>query len=811
MNSLDLSQTSEMALRRRLGIPDDAERVLVLAESSHWDPNWLFTAQEYYDRFVDHNLDLAIEALQHEPRRVYSVECMFFLRMYWERRPEQQALVRSLINQGRMRLTHSAVTTADTLLPSAEAILRDCLIGQEWLRANGMTPEPTLAYFTDSFGCTSSLPSLLRAAGFDRTAITRIDGMYFMGCDFESSKNFPRPGSTAKRLLHNEKTLDFVWRDRNGAQVLCHWNAFNYGQGDMLTYRGLSRVYVFHVAMYDPSERLVTKRLNQFIAQLDPLRRTPYMFCPIGMDFVEPIPGLLAHLDHYNRVHYPSTGVWVVNAGLDDYLELVDKHRDALPVLTIDPNPYWTGFYTARPVLKKRCHALVDRLLLAEQLALLPENAGAETAIAQELDAAWWDAATSNHHDFITGTSPDRVVEEEQLVWLERSSQAADAVIERLSPRAPAQSVSVDASNLPQWSERDGKIEVQTAHYAVELDRRAGGCITRAWRPETGAPLLTGLSNDLVSYRDSGGLWRMGCEFRGGTFKQSCKSSDQPTSLVIREERDGLHIACDTVLDGQSIHRSVHFQNDSPIIGCRVEGQAAIDRTVTVRFASGLAVEQLTMGEPGGIVVRPRQRIYNPTFWPVQHFVHFQERASGRGIAFYQAMPGAVSCRPDGEIELVALRNATRERAFGFLKLPANPAAGHEREAYAFDYGIQFTPAGDWQANQLALTAHRGFDGALSAAHRAQLRRVTGMLVELDRADVVVMAVKTASRGEGLIVRVAQWRPNRQVVCLSLRGRTVRSAFRCDARERDIEPLSVKDGIVELPMGQAIVSVRLIV
>ena len=108
--------------------------------------------------------------------------------MYWERCPAQRDTVRDLVNAGRLRLTSSGVTTADTLLPSAEAILRDFLVGQEWLRANGMKQEPKVAYFTDSFGSTPTLPSLLNAAGFDRTAITRVDGMYFAGCDFGWSK-----------------------------------------------------------------------------------------------------------------------------------------------------------------------------------------------------------------------------------------------------------------------------------------------------------------------------------------------------------------------------------------------------------------------------------------------------------------------------------------------------------------------------------------------------------------------------------------------------------------------------------------------
>lgn len=77
----------EESLRRRLGIPADAARVLVLAESSHWDPDWLYTSGEYLRRWVAPNLDQAIDARLAEQRRVYSIECMFFLRLYWEARP----------------------------------------------------------------------------------------------------------------------------------------------------------------------------------------------------------------------------------------------------------------------------------------------------------------------------------------------------------------------------------------------------------------------------------------------------------------------------------------------------------------------------------------------------------------------------------------------------------------------------------------------------------------------------------------------------------------------------------------------------
>jgi len=804
------SLSAEQQLRRDLGIPDDAERVLVFPESSHWDPNWLLTSEEYFERFVHHNLDQAIEELQREPRRVYSIECMFFLRRYWDCCPAQRDNIRELVNAGRLRLTSSGVTTADTLLPSAEAILRDLLIGQEWLRANGMEQEPTLAYFADSFGCTPNLPSLLKAAGFDRTAITRVDGMHFVGCDLESSKHFPRPGSSAERLLNQERSLDFVWRDRSGAQVLCHWNAFTYGQGDMLAYVGLSRVYFIRVALPMRSDRHIARRIKKYVAQLSPYSRTPYMLCPIGFDFVEPIPHLVALLDRYNQNHYATTGVWAVNAGIDDYLALLDHHRDKLPVLELDPNPFWTGFYTARPVLKRRCRKLVDDLLLAEKLSFLPENRGADETISQELEDAWWQAVVSNHHDFITGTSPDKVVEEEQIPWLTEAADSVDAIIDRLAFALPTSDVPATRSEPLTWSRKNGAIQIQTVHYDIELAEDAGGAIVGLQSRDAQTPSLTGISNDLVSYRDSGGLWRMGLEFFGGIWKESMRASRHPVQMHVHERDNGLEVTSSSELDGQTFRRLMWFTSDSPLIHCRVEGIAAEGHSVTVRFATGISSKNLVMDAPGGMVVRPPKRIYDPTFWPLHHFVHLQDNDSGRGLAILQPMPGAISYQPDGQVELVAARNATREKALGLIPIPANPASGHERESYAFEYALLFTPGGDWRDNRIDLAARGIANSPWSNPRDAALRRIADSIVTTDSTDVWVTAIKPASRGRGIIVRLVALALPESPLWVTFHHLALAEAFLCDARERDLEPLQVQDGAVRVTMPGTVATIRLL-
>jgi len=806
----------ENNLRIRLGIPDGAQRVMILSESSHWDPNWLYTSEEYYTRYVNNNLLQAISELTREPRRIYSVECMFFLRLFWDRHPEQQETIRSLVNEGRLRLTSSGVTSADTLLPSAEALLRDLLLGQEWLRKNGMHPEPVLAYYPDCFGHTPALPSLLSAAGFRMTAFSRLDGMYMIATDFDPKSSFPRPGSSAELLQRREKTLDFIWRGPDGSQVLAHWNAFTYFQGDMIAYRGLARAYLLpsFLSYPDRSDRLVAKRIQDYTTQLAPLSRTPYLFCPIGMDFNPPIPGLLDLLDRYNQRHYPETGTWVVNAGLDDYLELVDCYRTRLPIFELDPNPYWTGFYTSRPALKKRCHELVDKLLLVERLSVMEDPSANAIPEAPELQAAWWAAATSNHHDFITGTSPDQVAEGEQLPMLDNAIQAVSEILKHKLPTTQlAHNKSDDGlpGEPPQWDRQGSKLIVKMPYYELELDEAIGGCLTRLWNPVTGVDLLGGISNELADYLESGGLWRMGLEFQGGKFKLLGRSSQQRIHLEVKAHLKALEISSAVSLGGNTYQQSILCQRDVPWISFRFTGRAPEKHTLGLCFRTGLSADRVAMENPGGVVTRPVKKIFEPTFWPVQHFYHLQDQETGRGIAVLLALPGAVAYRPvEKLVELVALRNATREKIYGFLNIPACPAEGREKTDFTFQFALLFTVAGGWQENRLPQLARQFAQHPWLEDDNSSLYHQLAPQVVLSSPDVWLEALKPAWRGEGLIARLCSFALPSEPIRFGLCDYEIKEAYLCDGRERDLLPLSVNNSQVEFVLEHSITTLRLI-
>ncbi len=805
----------EKTIRDRLNIPTDAEQVLIFAESSHWDPNWLLTSEQYYEQRIQHIMRAIIDALEKDPFRIFSIECVFFLKMFWDRNPAQQDILRDFINQGRMRLSGSGMTTPDTVLPDTEALIRDYLIGQEWLRQNNITQEPQTAYLTDDFGYSPALPDIFTALGYDHIALTRLDGMYFVATDFRPKWLFPRPGSSAEFLGKELKTLDFIWKGPGSSRVLCHWNAFSYFQGDMIALTGIIRWMGHNVGIPARSPRKVAKKIDSYIRQLSPLSPTPYMFCPIGCDFVDPIPNLIPLLDSYNLTQYQETGVYVVNAGLDDYMALVACHKEKLHELALDINPYWMGFYASRPEMKQRCKKLCQDLLIGEKLLTASlAKSGEETSAMYEaekaLNLAWETLAVSNHHDYITGTSTDRVWKEEQRPWLMTAQKKAHSVITQVSTLHGLPSSPRAETNLPSWQLTNGKLIVETPYYKIELDEQSGGCITQWIDPQSRDAFLIGPGNDIISYKDTGGLWRMGHEYWGGTFKEKEKTSHKPATIKVSERNGFLEAGVNSKLSGMNLIRRLLFKNNSPVVRMSITGSCAKQRTITCRFVTNIHDLGLTMDVPGGVVKRPFFKIYNPTFWPAINFIHMTDHASSHGMAVFPGGPASFSSTSNGILEWIALRNTKREKAFGFLPLLAHPASGTASEEFTFDYAVMFTPNGNWQENRLYHLSKEVLSDTWVSPNTPDVNKAADSFIHIDRNDVFVSVFKKASRGKGLIVRLLYYHKEPCEVRLRYKDRLITKAMRCDARERDQEEIPVESGRATIKIDSTITTVRML-
>lgn len=799
----------EAALRAKLGVPADAARVLVFGESSHWDTNWLQTSEGYYRSRLEPILAAVLRELQKDPLRVYCIESVFFLKLYWERHPEHHHTLRELISSRRLRLLSSSFTTPDTLLPHVETVLRDFHLGQRWLDAQGLAAAPTTAYFPDNFGHSPHTPSLMQELGVTGVGLTRIDGMYFIASDYSRKSSFPRPGSSAALLQQQHRSLDFVWRDDTGAEVLCHWNAFTYFQGDMLAHAGIIRWMGKVFGRSWRSERHVAGRIHRYLKELGPLARTPYLFCPIGMDFNDPIVDLRALLERYNRVRYPHTGTWVTLAGLDDYFLLLDCQRSRLPVLAVDPNPYWMGFYATRPEMKQRATRIARTLLLAETLACVGPPTGQASAALRE---GWNHLVLSNHHDSITGTSPDAIWHAEQRPWLDAAQAAATGALALTAqlhcPVAPPTERVRHAVAPPRpvlvLERAGGELRVRGPHYAFTLSPARGGCLTSLTLE--GLEVLRGPGLDLVVFHDEGGLWRLGHEYAGGRFSPIARASARAATVETREEGGVLTVVVTTTLRGARFTRTLVCDPAQPFLRVSVEGAAPRRSTVTCRLETSLEPESLEMDTLGGTISRPRERLHSPTFWPVPSRLTCAH--GGRTLHALFDTPTAASMGPSGDLEWIVARNATKERAFRLLPVLAHPIGGTNDEAQTHSAALLGSRGGG--AAGALRSARAALEEAwLPASHQAA-RRFADALVQCDAQDVRVLAFKPAEDGAGLILRLLAHAPSSAPARLTLPRHQVHRAWRCDGRERDLWPLHVDArGRVTVELAGRFATVRL--
>lgn len=779
------------SLRDALGVPKDARRVLLFVESSHWDTNWLSTSEEYFADRVEPIFDAVLAALRAEPKRVYCIESVFFLKRYWEHRPDSRELLRELFAQKRLRLLASSFTTPDTLLPHPETVLRDFELGHAWLEEQGLPTAPGTAYFPDNFGHSPHLPSLMQAVGVRHVALSRIDGMYFVGADWRRKRDFPRPSTTAELLEKVHRSHDFIWRDNDGAEVICHWNAHTYFQGDMLAHKGIIRWAGKTFALPWRTRRHIAARIDGYCESLEPFARTPYLLCPIGMDFNDPIEGLTELLERYNREQYGTTGTWATVAGLDDYFALIEGSRESLPVLEADPNPYWMGFLATRPEVKQRPHRIARKLLLAEKLSSTGER---DAELERSLGEGWGKLVLSNHHDYIPGTSPDRVWHAEQRPWLDHAEAAADASLARarrpsgtMNRRSAAGNIGVDARG--QW------LELETPHLKLIISRGDGGCLTSFVTGE--GELLEGLGLDLVSFHDDGGLWRLGHEYVGGQFHELERASQRPAHVKVERHGEHVTVRIDSELGGERFSRTLELDSGSPYLRLSTRGVAKDRTTVTCRFEVNLAPHALAMDTVGGEIERPRERQFSPTFWAVPSRLTLDD---GRAMHALFESPTAISVSKSGALEWIVARNAPRERAFGWLPVLAHPIGGTNPDHQVHHAALM--GRGEVREARRSLELHW-----LPEAHRAASEQVEE-LVQCDSSAVSVRAVKRSSSGE-VTVRLYRERQVDGPVRVWLSDHEVESAWSCDALGRPLSELEISEGQVVVPMSSRLISVKL--
>jgi hypothetical protein len=237
---------------------------------------------------------------------------------------------------------------------------------------------------------------------------------------------------------------------------------------------------------------------------------------------------------------------------------------------------------------------------------------------------------------------------------------------------------------------------------------------------------------------------------------------------------------------------------------------------VTARFHTALDPSQLEMDTVGGVIHRPRERLYSPTYWGVPSRLTLRDaqavHALARGTesdalhALFES-PTAASLGPQGVLDWIVARNAPKERAFGWLPVLAHPIGGTNPDLQVHEAALLAAPHTVAAARPQLERCWSSSELEQHAAHAALA------LVGCETPGVSVAAIKRSAAGDGLILRLYCEQVPSEPVRLELNKLNVRTALLCDALERPLSPQHPlqldPSGCLVVPVAQRLTSLLL--
>lgn len=424
---------------------DIPERLnVILIPHSHNDAGWLRTLEEYYVYTTKKILNNMVIKLRQYPNMTFVWAETVFLSMWWnELEDDMKVHVRNLVKRGQLEIVLGGWVMPDEASTHYVSIIDQLMEGHLWLQEN-LHVKPQNSWSIDPFGHSGTIPYLLKKSGINNMVIQRIH-------------------QATKGALASVKSLEYYWHqywDTAGQyDILCHVMPYMLYSVQFTCGPDPFVCFQFDFRHSDnPEKKAFAKRkitsanihkMAKYLYEQFRKKSTLYQYntilVPIGDDFrYDSLHEWDEQYKNYNLLsnYMNSNKDWNINVQFGtvaDYFKLLNRkskksNRPNFPTLSGDFFPYsdknmlyWTGYYSTRPFDKRFSREVESSLRSADILNTLAlgycrkwnVNYSHYHESASLLQQARRHLGLFLHHDAITGTSKDYVMENYESKLLE--------------------------------------------------------------------------------------------------------------------------------------------------------------------------------------------------------------------------------------------------------------------------------------------------------------------------------------------------------------------------------------------------------
>ncbi|WP_462399117.1 glycoside hydrolase family 38 N-terminal domain-containing protein [Lacticaseibacillus pantheris] len=344
-----------------------------LVNHTHWDREWYFTTM---DALVlsEQLFTEVLDELDRNPEANFTLDGQIsVVDEYVEIHPEAQARIRKFVGEGRLFLG-PWYTQTDALIPDAESIIRNLVIGMRDTQIKYGTPMK-VGYLPDTFGFNAQMPTLLHQVGIDNM-------VFWRGTNFD--RQVP--------------SVYFRWRGLNGKEVYAANFPFGYFSGQ-ITVESKRKIQQFINERYDPIAKFEHEHGNN-----------DAVLMPSGIDqmnIIKNISDTVQELNKHSKVH-------TVLSTYPKFIESLRQRRDTLPEFSGELRlPTYARVHRTIGSVRheiKRQNVLLEQKILKriEPLAVIGRKSGISIGNGL-LIKLWKKLLECQAHDTIGGSVSDNV------------------------------------------------------------------------------------------------------------------------------------------------------------------------------------------------------------------------------------------------------------------------------------------------------------------------------------------------------------------------------------------------------------------
>ena len=333
-----------------------------LVPHSHYDAVWAFTKEDYFYINIEKILKPAIE-LMADPGYRFLIEQTALLEEIEHRNPSLFADIKKFAGTGQVEFAGGEYLMSDTMLPGGETLVRQILVGKNYIVDKLGIADLPVMWGADAFGFNAQMPQIYLKSGYRYFAFRR-------GAD--------RPSPT-----------EFWWQGLDGSRILTHWMPLGYRAG------------------------LFLGELAESFQQLDQVAATGNILMPSGSGSIPPQPETAGTVRRWNRRHKDSR---MTVARARDFFEALEKESKSLEVRT---GEQYSGKYSrvfphctsSRMWLKQKQRFYEQQIISSEKWVTMGWLLGVPYPVDAFRDS-WKKVLWGAFHDVAPGTGMDEGYEE---------------------------------------------------------------------------------------------------------------------------------------------------------------------------------------------------------------------------------------------------------------------------------------------------------------------------------------------------------------------------------------------------------------